>query len=93
MIRCIISYLFKQKIKEEIHEIRVIIESTETILNNLLNFLSDTLPTQDPTTDHEQCKVERKQKYDKKEAELLTLMSKKAEKVNSVRRNSFAFTN
>ena len=55
--------------------------------------MSDTLPTQDPSTDHEQCKVERKQKYDKKEAELLTLMSKKAEKVNSVRRNSFAFTN
>ena len=58
-----------------------------------MNFLSDTLPGQDPTTDQEQYKVERKQKYDNKEAELLTLMSKKAEKVNSVRRNSFAFTN
>ena len=91
-IRCIISYILKQKIKEEIHEIRAIIELTETILNNLLNFLSDTLPSQDPTSDQEQFKGERKQKYDRKVAELLTLMSKKAEKVNSVRRNSFAFT-
>ncbi len=77
--------------KQEIKESKLLIETTEKELHNLVNFLRETgteLFLKDEYT-----KIERQKQFEKYKNSIAKIMIKKAEKMNSLRRNSFAYIN
>ena len=79
-----------QEIKNEMNEVEKLLNLAEKELYNLVNFMSETFPNQDHLCDGSFSK-ERLEHFEQLKNNIVTLMSKKAEKMNSIRRNSFAY--
>ena len=77
----------------ECDEAKYLVNAIEKELQNLADFLSKTLPAteQFAESDIDWYLKERKQHCEKYENMITSVMIKKAEKMNSLRRNSFAF--
>ena len=79
------------ELTKEINEIKYLITVVEKELRNLGNFLNETLIEQFRLDDNDSYRNKRKQHYEKYINDISEVMIKKAEKINSLRRNSFAF--
>ena len=79
----------------ESDEVKFLINAVEKELQNLLEFLSKTLPRtqQFADSDINSYLEERNKHCEEYENRITFVMVKKAEKMNSLRRTSFAFTN